>query len=169
MAQLDKDRAEVQRMREQQENLGLAEIGLRIADRGKISDAVEGIPTITQANKDYMEGLSSVTGTMAQTGIGADTLAQRSFAAQLSYDKAIELAKIMGGGDLIKGIDTIGDQIALYNSMISTGFDADGETPLAPETKLNYQKKLQRLNDIQNTLIGQLDKEIGRDVIKLSK
>lgn len=76
---------------------------------------------------------------------------------------------MMGGGDLIKGIDTIGDQIALYNSMISTGLDADGETPLAPETKVNYQKKLKRLNDIQNALIGQLGKEIGRDVIKVDK
>lgn len=63
MAQLDKDRAEVARMREQQENLGLAEMGLRIAERGFISDAVEGLPTITQANKDYIAGLSDITGT----------------------------------------------------------------------------------------------------------
>ena len=169
MAQLDKDRAEVARMREQQENLGLAEMGLRIADRGFISDAVEGLPTITQANKDYIEGLSDITGTAAQAGISADTLAQRSFAAQLSYDKAIELAKMMGGGDLIKGIDTIGDQIALLGNMIQTGYDIDGETILSPEQKLNYTNRLKRLNGIQDLLVGKLGMELGTDVIKVDK
>ena len=75
----------------------------------------------------------------------------------------------MGGGDLIKGIDTIGDQIALLGNMIQTGYDIDGETILSPEQKLNYTNRLKRLNGIQDLLVGKLGMELGTDVIKVDK
>ena len=54
---------------------------------------------------------------------------------------------MLGAGDLIKGIGTIGDQLALINSAIQLGVD-ENEEPLSPERTAMLKSKREALSDI---------------------
>lgn len=165
MQQLQEDREALKSGKDQDMGLALMTAGLKIADRGQLSEGVAGVEQLAQANQAYRENLRNLSSLGVQAGVAGDTIAQKAMQAQMSYDKAIELAKIMGGGDVIKGIDTLGDQIQVYNEMIASGFDLDGVTPLAPERVNNLKNTLKRLQNIQQMLVGKLEGQLGGDVI----
>ena len=127
MKQLQEDREALRAGRDQDMGLALMTAGLNIADRGQLSAGVAGVEQLAQANQAYRENLRNLSGLGVQAGVAADTLMQKAMQARMSYDKSIELAKMLGAGDLIKGIGTIGDQMALIDSAIQMGVDENNE------------------------------------------
>jgi hypothetical protein len=71
---------------------------------------------------------------------------------------------MLGAGDLIKGIGTIGEQLALIEQSIQLGVD-ENEMPLSPEKTLMLNKKKDALSEIYNMLIARTQGELGKNVI----
>ena len=164
MKQLQEDREALKAGRDQDMGLALMTAGLNIADRGQLSAGVAGVEQLAQANQAYRENLRNLSGLGVQAGVAADTLMQKAMQARMSYDKSIELAKMLGAGDLIKGIGTIGDQMALIDSAIQMGVDENNE-PLSPERTALLNAKKEALSDIYKMLITRTQGELGKDVI----
>ena len=164
MKQLQEDREALRAGRDQDMGLALMTAGLNIADRGQLSAGVAGVEQLAQANQAYRENLRNLSGLGVQAGVAADTLMQKAMQARMSYDKSIELAKMLGAGDLIKGIGTIGDQMALIDSAIQMGVDENNE-PLSPERTALLNAKKEALSDIYKMLITRTQGELGKDVI----
>ena len=164
MKQLQEDREALKSGRDQDMGLAMMTAGLKIADRGQLSEGVAGVEQLAQANQAYRENLRNLSGLGVQAGVAGDTIAQKAASARMSYDKAIELAQMMGAGDVIKGVGTIGDQLALVNATLRDGMDELGND-LSPEriTMLKAQQK--GLEDTYNMLIAKLGGELGKDVI----
>ena len=164
MKQLQEDREALKAGRDQDMGLAMMTAGLKIADRGQLSEGVAGVEQLAQANQAYRENLRNLSGLGVQAGVAGDTIAQKAASARMSYDKAIELAQMMGAGDVIKGVGTIGDQLALVNATLRDGMDELGND-LSPEriTMLKAQQK--GLEDTYNMLIAKLGGELGKDVI----
>ena len=164
MKQLQEDREALKAGRDQDMGLAMMTAGLKIADRGQLSEGVAGVEQLAQANQAYRENLRNLSGLGVQAGVAGDTIAQKAASARMSYDKAIELAQMMGAGDVIKGVGTIGDQLALVNATLRDGMDELGNE-LSPEriTMLKAQQK--GLEDTYNMLIAKLGGELGKDVI----
>ena len=164
MKQLQEDREALRAGRDQDMGLALMTAGLNIADRGQLSAGVAGVEQLAQANQAYRENLKGLSGLGVQAGVAGDTLMQKAMQARMSYDKSIELAKMLGAGDLIKGIGTIGDQLALIDSAIQLGVD-ENEEPLSPERTAMLKSKREALSDIYKMLITRTQGELGKDVI----
>lgn len=164
MKQLQEDREALKAGRDQDMGLALMTAGLNIADRGQLSAGVAGVEQLAQANQAYRENLRNLSGLGVQAGVAADTLMQKAMQARMSYDKSIELAKMLGAGDLIKGIGTIGEQLALIEQSIQLGVD-ENEMPLSPEKTLMLNKKKDALSEIYNMLIARTQGELGKNVI----
>ena len=164
MQQLQEDREALKEGRDQDMGLALMTAGLNIADRGQLSAGVAGVEQLAQANQAYRENLKGLSGLGVQAGVAGDTLMQKAMQARMSYDKSIELAKMLGAGDLIKGIGTIGDQLALIEQSIQLGVD-ENEMPLSPEKKLMLNTKKDALSEIYNMLIARTQGELGKNVI----
>ena len=164
MKQLQEDREALRAGRDQDMGLALMTAGLNIADRGQLSAGVAGVEQLAQANQAYRENLRNLSGLGVQAGVAGDTLMQKAMQARMSYDKSIELAKMLGAGDLIKGIGTIGDQMALIDSAIQLGVDENNE-PLSPERTALLNAKREALSDIYKMLITRTQGELGKDVI----
>ena len=164
MKQLQEDREALKAGRDQDMGLALMTAGLNIADRGQLSAGVAGVEQLAQANQAYRENLRNLSGLGVQAGVAGDTLMQKAMQARMSYDKSIELAKMLGAGDLIKGIGTIGDQMALIDSAIQLGVDENNE-PLSPERTALLNAKREALSDIYKMLITRTQGELGKDVI----
>ena len=164
MKQLQEDREALKAGRDQDMGLAVMTAGLNIADRGQLSAGVAGVEQLAQANQAYRENLRNLSGLGVQAGVAGDTLMQKAMQARMSYDKSIELAKMLGAGDLIKGIGTIGDQMALIDSAIQMGVDENNE-PLSPERTALLNAKKEALSDIYKMLITRTQGELGKDVI----
>jgi len=164
MKQLQEDREALRAGRDQDMGLALMTAGLNIADRGQLSAGVAGVEQLAQANQAYRENLRNLSGLGVQAGVAGDTLMQKAMQARMSYDKSIELAKMLGAGDLIKGIGTIGDQMALIESAIQLGVD-ENEEPLSPERTAMLKAKREALSEIYNMLIARTQGELGKNVI----
>ena len=164
MKQLQEDREALKAGRDQDMGLALMTAGLNIADRGQLSAGVAGVEQLAQANQAYRENLRNLSGLGVQAGVAGDTLMQKAMQARMSYDKSIELAKMLGAGDLIKGIGTIGEQLALIEQSIQLGVD-ENEMPLSPEKTLMLNKKKDALSEIYNMLIARTQGELGKNVI----
>ena len=164
MKQLQEDREALKAGRDQDMGLALMTAGLNIADRGQLSAGVAGVEQLAQANQAYRENLRNLSGLGVQAGVAADTLMQKARQARMSDDKSIELAKMLGAGDLIKGIGTIGEQLALIEQSIQLGVD-ENEMPLSPEKTLMLNKKKDALSEIYNMLIARTQGELGKNVI----
>jgi hypothetical protein len=164
MQQLQEDREALKAGRDQDMGLALMTAGLNIADRGQLSAGVAGVEQLAQANQAYRENLRNLSGLGVQAGVAGDTLMQKAMQARMSYDKSIELAKMLGAGDLIKGIGTIGEQLALIEQSIQLGVD-ENEMPLSPEKTLMLNKKKDALSEIYNMLIARTQGELGKNVI----
>ena len=164
MKQLQEDREALKAGRDQDMGLALMTAGLNIADRGQLSAGVAGVEQLAQANQAYRENLRNLSGLGVQAGVAGDTLMQKAMQARMSYDKSIELAKMLGAGDLIKGIGTIGDQMALIDSAIQLGVD-ENEEPLSPERTAMLKAKREALSEIYNMLIARTQGELGKNVI----
>ena len=164
MKQLQEDREELKAGRDQDMGLALMTAGLNIADRGQLSAGVAGVEQLAQANQAYRENLRNLSGLGVQAGVAGDTLMQKAMQARMSYDKSIALAKMLGAGDLIRGIGTIGDQMALIDSAIQLGVD-ENEEPLSPERTAMLKSKREALSDIYKMLITRTQGELGKDVI----
>ena len=164
MQQLQEDREALKAGRDQDMGLALMTAGLNIADRGQLSAGVAGVEQLAQANQAYRENLRNLSGLGVQAGVAGDTLMQKAMQARMSYDKSIELAKMLGAGDLIKGIGTIGDQMALIDSAIQMGVD-ENEEPLSPERTAMLKAKREALSEIYKMLITRTQGELGKDVI----
>ena len=164
MKQLQEDREALKAGRDPDMGLALMTAGLNIADRGQLSAGVAGVEQLAQANQAYRENLRNLSGLGVQAGVAGDTLMQKAMQARMSYDKSIELAKMLGAGDLIKGIGTIGDQMALIDSAIQMGVDENNE-PLSPERTALLNAKKEALSDIYKMLITRTQGELGKDVI----
>jgi hypothetical protein len=164
MQQLQEDREALKAGRDQDMGLALMTAGLNIADRGQLSAGVAGVEQLAQANQAYRENLRNLSGLGVQAGVAGDTLMQKAMQARMSYDKSIELAKMLGAGDLIKGIGTIGDQMALIESAIQLGVD-ENEEPLSPERTAMLKAKREALSEIYNMLIARTQGELGKNVI----
>jgi hypothetical protein len=164
MQQLQEDREALKAGRDQDMGLALMTAGLNIADRGQLSAGVAGVEQLAQANQAYRENLRNLSGLGVQAGVAGDTLMQKAMQARMSYDKSIELAKMLGAGDLIKGIGTIGEQLALIEQSIQLGVD-ENEMPLSPEKTLMLNKKKDALSEIYNMFIARTQGELGKNVI----
>ena len=164
MKQLQEDREALKAGRDQDMGLALMTAGLNIADRGQLSAGVAGVEQLAQANQAYRENLKGLSGLGVQAGVAGDTLTQKAMQARMSYNKSIELAKMLGAGDLIKGIGTIGDQMALIDQAIQLGVDENSE-PLSPERITLLKAKREALSDIYKMLITKTQGELGKDVI----
>ena len=164
MKQMQEDREALKAGRDQDMGLALMTAGLNIADRGQLSAGVAGVEQLAQANQAYRENLRNLSGLGVQAGVAGDTLMQKAMQARMSYDKSIELAKMLGAGDLIKGIGTIGEQLALIEQSIQLGVD-ENEMPLSPEKTLMLNKKKDALSEIYNMLIARTQGELGKNVI----
>ena len=164
MQQLQEDREALKAGRDQDMGLALMTAGLNIADRGQLSAGVAGVEQLAQANQAYRENLKGLSGLGVQAGVAGDTLMQKAMQARMSYDKSIELAKMLGAGDLIKGIGTIGEQLALIEQSIQLGVD-ENEMPLSPEKTLMLNTKKDALSEIYNMLIARTQGELGKNVI----
>ena len=164
MQQLQEDREALKAGRDQDMGLAMMTAGLNIADRGQLSAGVGGVEQLAQANQAYRENLKGLSGLGVQAGVAGDTLMQKAMQARMSYDKSIELAKMLGAGDLIKGIGTIGDQMALIDQAIQIGVDENNE-PLSPERTTLLKAKREALSDIYKMLITRTQGELGKDVI----
>ena len=112
MQQLQEDREALRAGRDQDMGLALMTAGLNIADRGQLSAGVAGVEQLAQANQAYRENLRNLSGLGVQAGVAGDTLMQKAMQARMSYEKSIELAKMLGAGDVDKRYRTIGDQLA---------------------------------------------------------
>ena len=144
MQQLQEDREALKAGRDQDMGLALMTTGLNIADRGQLSAGVAGVEQLAQANQAYRENLKGLSSLGVQAGVAGDTLMQKAMQARMSYDKSIELAKMLGAGDLIKGIGTIGEQLALVNATIQAGMDEEGNE-ISPEKNDDVKKLIQML------------------------
>jgi len=164
MKQLQEDREALKAGRDQDMGLALMTAGLNIADRGQLSAGVAGVEQLAQANQAYRENLKGLSGLGVQAGVAGDTLMQKAMQARMSYDKSIELAKMLGAGDLIKGIGTIGDQLALIEQSLQLGVD-ENEMPLSPEKTLMLNTKKDALSEIYDMLIARTQGELGKNVI----
>ena len=164
MKQLQEDREALRAGRDQDMGLALMTAGLNIADRGQLSAGVAGVEQLAQANQAYRENLRNLSGLGVQAGVAGDTLMQKAMQARMSYDKSIELAKMLGAGDLIKGIGTIGDQLALIEQSIQLGVD-ENEMPLSPEKTAMLNAKKDALSEIYSMLIARTQGELGKNVI----
>ena len=164
MKQLQEDREALKAGRDQDMGVALMTAGLNIADRGQLSAGVAGVEQLAQANQAYRENLRNLSGLGVQAGVAGDTLMQKAMQARMSYDKSIELAKMLGAGDLIKGIGTIGEQLALIEQSIQLGVD-ENEMPLSPEKTLMLNKKKDARSEIYNMLIARTQGELGKNVI----
>jgi len=164
MKQLQEDREALKAGRDQDMGLALMTAGLNIADRGQLSAGVAGVEQLAQANQAYRENLRNLSGLGVQAGVAGDTLMQKAMQARMSYDKSIELAKMLGAGDLIKGIGTIGDQLALIEQSIQLGVD-ENEMPLSPEKTAMLNAKKEALSEIYSMLIARTQGELGKNVI----
>ena len=162
--QLQEDREALKAGRDQDMGLALMTAGLNIADRGQLSAGVAGVEQLAQDNQAYRENLRNLSSQGVQAGVAGDTLMQKAMQARMSYNKSIELAKMLGAGDLIKGIGTIGDQMALIDSAIQMGVDENNE-PLSPERTTLLKAKREALSDIYKMLITRTQGELGKDVI----
>ena len=164
MQQLQEDREALKEGRDQDMGLALMTAGLNIADRGQLSAGVAGVEQLAQANQAYRENLKGLSGLGVQAGVAGDTLMQKAMQARMSYDKSIELAKMLGAGDLIKGLGTIGEQLALVEQTLQFG-DDDGLTPLSPERKLMLEGTRDALQDVMKNLLARTQGELGKNVI----
>jgi len=164
MKQLQEDREALRAGRDQDMGLALMTAGLNIADRGQLSAGVAGVEQLAQANQAYRENLRNLSGLGVQAGVAADQIGQKAFAARLSYQKAVDMAKQLGAGDLIRGIGTIGDQLALVDSAIQLGVDENNE-PLSPERITMLKARREAIADIYKMLITRTQGELGKDVI----
>ena len=164
MKQLQEDREALKAGRDQDMGLALMTAGLNIADRGQLSAGVAGVEQLAQANQAYRENLKGLSGLGVQAGVAGDTLTQKAMQARMSYNKSIELAKMLGAGDLIKGIGTIGDQLALIEQSLQLGVD-ENEMPLSPEKTLMLNTKKDALSEIYDMLIARTQGELGKNVI----
>ena len=164
MQQLQEDREALKAGRDQDMGLALMTAGLNIADRGQLSAGVAGVEQLAQANQAYRENLRNLSGLGVQAGVAGDTLMQKAMQARMSYEKSIELAKMLGAGDLIKGIGTIGDQLALIEQSIQLGVD-ENEMPLSPEKTAMLNAKKDALSEIYSMLIARTQGELGKNVI----
>ena len=164
MKQLQEDREALRAGRDQDMGLALMTAGLNIADRGQLSAGVAGVEQLAQANQAYRENLRNLSGLGVQAGVAGDTLMQKAMQARMSYEKSIELAKMLGAGDLIKGIGTIGDQLALIEQSIQLGVD-ENEMPLSPEKTAMLNAKKDALSEIYSMLIARTQGELGKNVI----
>jgi len=164
MKQLQEDREALRAGRDQDMGLALMTAGLNIADRGQLSAGVAGVEQLAQANQAYRENLRNLSGLGVQAGVAGDTLMQKAMQARMSYDKSIELAKMLGAGDLIKGIGTIGEQLALVNATIQAGMDEEGNE-ISPERMTMLKANSNALTEIYKMLITRTQGELGKDVI----
>ena len=164
MKQLQEDREALKAGRDQDMGLALMTAGLNIADRGQLSAGVAGVEQLAQANQAYRENLKGLSSLGVQAGVAGDTLMQKAMQARMSYDKSIELAKMLGAGDLIKGIGTIGEQLALVNATIQAGMDEEGHE-ISPERMTMLKANSNALTDIYKMLITRTQGELGKDVI----
>ena len=164
MQQLQEDREALRAGRDQDMGLALMTAGLNIADRGQLSAGVAGVEQLAQANQAYRENLRNLSGLGVQAGVAGDTLMQKAMQARMSYDKSIELAKMLGAGDLIKGIGTIGEQLALVNATIQAGMDEEGNE-ISPERMTMLKANSNALTEIYKMLITRTQGELGKDVI----
>jgi len=164
MKQLQEDREALKAGRDQDMGLALMTAGLNIADRGQLSAGVAGVEQLAQANQAYRENLRNLSGLGVQAGVAGDTLMQKAMQARMSYDKSIELAKMLGAGDLIKGIGTIGEQLALVNATIQAGMDEEGNE-ISPERMTMLKANSNALTEIYKMLITRTQGELGKDVI----
>jgi len=71
---------------------------------------------------------------------------------------------MLGAGDLIKGIGTIGAQLALVNATIQAGMDEEGNE-ISPERMTMLKANSNALTDIYKMLITRTQGELGKDVI----
>ncbi len=164
MKQLQEDREALKAGRDQDMGLALMTAGLKIADRGQLSEGVAGVEQLAQANQAYRENLRNLSSQGVQAGVAADQIGQKAFAARLSYKKAVEMAKQLGAGDLIRGIGTIGNQLALIEQSLQLGVD-ENEMPLSPEKTLMLNTQKDALAEIYNMLIARTQGELGKNVI----
>ena len=165
MDQMEKDREALEQSRKRDEGLSMMLAGVKMAERGQLSEASEGIELQAKQNQAYQDALSKSQAMGVQLGVAADTIQQKAQQSANILKAAMQKSGGVSGWkvkDLATARDNAMKTIKELEIQIESGATAEGDA-LTEEGLARARTLLAEQYQIYRLMDGQLRGLLGEN------